>query len=399
MPPAGNACFRLHSEMRKRGIESSVLTIKQSIKRNYVYNLKRGVIPLLKEVLGFLYGKYVKRLLLPSAYIYSYKPFTGAIVHKEPIVQNADVIYLHWIAGGCMTFGEIEKIIQLGKPVIFFMHDMWDFTGGCHHSFDCKEFETGCRNCKMFVRNSNMPSYHLMAKKKLYSKYSNIVFISPSLWMEEKAKRSIALQGKNVISISNVVDECNFKPLDKKIAREILNLPQNKTIISFGCQAGTTNQYKGWSYLKEAIDHLEIDNIHVLIYGSDFNKTTQDQVKYPITFLGPILDETKLSLICNASDVFVSPSLAESFGLTFLENILCGTPVVGFDNTAVGEIVISGNTGYLADNRNPEDLAKGIESILNKKTPLLFKYDYSTDDVIKKHVVLMESLLNKTNEK
>ena len=43
MPPAGNACFRLHTAMRKNGIDSSVLTIMPCMKRNNVYNLKQGI--------------------------------------------------------------------------------------------------------------------------------------------------------------------------------------------------------------------------------------------------------------------------------------------------------------------------------------------------------------------
>lgn len=48
-------------------------------------------------------------------------------------VKNADIIYIHWALKGLLNLNSIEKIAQLNKPVIVFLHDMWAITGGCHH--------------------------------------------------------------------------------------------------------------------------------------------------------------------------------------------------------------------------------------------------------------------------
>lgn len=392
MPPAGNACFRLHSAMRTYGIESTVLTIIPSVRRSNVYCVKQGLKSFIIKIYNYVSENYKKRILRPNSYFYSGLPLFSPSLHKEKIVQEADVVYFHWIAGGCLRLSEVEKIASTGKPVIFFMHDMWDFTGGCHHCFDCKEYESGCKECHMFKRKNKFSAMQIDIKKKIFSKYPNIVFISPSKWMANCARKSYALQNSKVFDISNVVDETNFKPINKYISKQILNIPTDKKIITFGCQAGTNNRFKGWEYLQKAMSLLNRSDIHILIYGSDFDIKTQEQIKHPITFLGPIFDETKLALICNATDVFVSPSLAESFGLTFLENILCDTPVVGFDNTAIREIVKTGITGYLAKNKDYRDLANGINMLLDSDLHVNGGISYSSKKCIDEHMHIIKHL-------
>ena len=59
MPPAGNACFRLHTAMRKNGIDSSVLTIMPCMKRNNVYNLKQGIKTFLKKGISIIQSRCI----------------------------------------------------------------------------------------------------------------------------------------------------------------------------------------------------------------------------------------------------------------------------------------------------------------------------------------------------
>ena len=61
-----------------------------------------------------------------------------------------------------------------------------------------------------------------------------------------------------------------------------MNLPKGKKLITFGCQAGTNNRFKGWEYLRDAINSLDIDNIELVVYGSEYNKQTEEELKYPI---------------------------------------------------------------------------------------------------------------------
>ena len=392
MSPAGNAAFRLHALMKKEGIKSSILLWKPtSFNRNDIQAIGKSSSGLIYRGINAIKNILITKLKKPNTYFYSSMPRITSN-NILPYIYDADIIYLHWIAGNFLSTKDIKKIAKLGKPVIFFMHDMWTMTGGCHHSFDCKEYENGCKRCCLFPQKANFARIESKKKQKLFTQFNNLYFVSPSEWMANCAKRSYILKSKPVFQIPNVIDEEVFKPINKKTARYILNLPQDKFIITFGCIAGTKNPWKGWDYLRDAINLLKLPDIHLVIYGSDYDENTVKQLQYPITFLGPILDEYVLSLICNSSDLFVSPSLAESFGLTFLENILCGTPVIGFDCTAIPEIVKTNQTGYLAQYKNKKDIVKGITLLHERKGLFTPKIKYLSNDVIKMHLDLINSI-------
>lgn len=386
MGPAGNAAFRLHLAMRRNGINSNVLTYMPTVSRANVTNLKQTPSLLIKKLFNNTRSNQIRKDLVPNAYQYSMYPLMDSRVAKQALVQQADVIYLHWIAGNFMSLNDIEMIAKTGKKIFFFMHDMLTFTGGCHHSFLCDQYTTGCKECAMFKTNKDVPCKENERICKTFSKHTNLYFISPSKWMADCAKKSSILQGKQVIAIPNVVDEKIFKPSDKDFAKLALNIPTDKFIITFGCQAGTKNKFKGWDYLRDALNMIQQENIHCVIYGCDYIEETAAQLKHPTQFLGPIYDETALALICNASDLFVSPSLAESFGLTFLENIMCGTPVVGFDCTAIPETIHHGYNGYLAKYKDVTDLSNGIVSFITKKNTFKKEYLLSSSEIVKMHI-------------
>ncbi|GFH99415.1 glycosyltransferase [uncultured Phocaeicola sp.] len=395
MPPSGNAAYRLSTIMRNYGLDSYVLNLMPSFKKDnaYVNVAKRG------RIFGKIVDYGVKKIktfrIRKDVYFYTPLPAIGRDLVSMSLIMEADVIYVHWVSG-LLSIDNIENLAKTGKPIFFFMHDMWTFTGGCHHSMECEGYHLSCENCNMFEWHSFFPCAHLKSKERLFSKYSNLNFISPSRWMASCAKKSFALRNKIVYTIPNVIDETIFKPIDKKVVRQILNLPQDRIIITFGCVAGQDNPYKGWKYLEEAINRIDLDNILVVVYGSGYNQETVDNTEYPIRFLGRVYDDTMLSLICNASDLFVTPSLCESFSLVILENILCGTPVVGFDTTGIPELVKTGQTGYLAKFKDSDDLAKGIRSILNKEITFdmgQYRNSYSSRNIIESHIKLINQYL------
>lgn len=393
MGPAGNAAFRLHSAMLDYGISSHVLTYMPTLNREHVSNFRQTPSLLIKKVINNTRSNIIRKRLVAGAYQYSLYPMLGTNIIKRTEVEEADVVYLHWIAGNFLSLHDIEALAQTGKPIIFFMHDMMTFTGGCHHSFDCRQYETGCKNCPMFQKEQNEVRKENIRKHKVLQKYDNFLFISPSKWMADCARHSNILAHKQVFDIPNIVDEHIFKPLNKIFAKQALNIPTDKYIITFGCQAGTKNKFKGWDYLRDALNKLEANDVHCVIYGCDYDEETVKQLKHPVQFLGPVFDETALALICNASDLFVSPSLAESFGLTCLENIMCGTPVVGFDCTAIPETVHHGVNGYLARYKDVNDLSAGIKAFYTGKMMMKEKCILTSRQKIEMHLNAIKTIL------
>src|SRR5690554_3813707 len=72
---------------------------------------------------------------------------TGVSITELPEFKAADVIHLHWINQGMLSLTEIERILASGKKVVWTLHDMWAFTGICHHAAGCRHYEVTCGNC------------------------------------------------------------------------------------------------------------------------------------------------------------------------------------------------------------------------------------------------------------
>lgn len=397
----GNAPFRLHNAMLDAGMDSSMIvfnTPKPGTKRFYRFG---GVNRILKTFIYGLLQKMVRRKIRTNPNLFSFPYIVGNDVSGHPLIADADVIYLHWINGGFLSLRNLKKILALGKPVVFFMHDMWPITGGCHHSFDCVGYKSDCSHCPMFEGNKKRTyaSIGMDGKKNTYSA-GNLHFVSPSTWLQRCAAQSAAVSNKSIFCIPNVISEKVFKKVDKAVARQILGIEQSAHVISFGCVAGVNNPIKGWQYFESALKKIKTIepelNITVLIFGSEFNQEIAASLPYNVQFLGQVNDEISMVVINNAADVFVSPSLAESFGMTAMENVMCGTPVVAFNNGGTVDFIKHKTNGYLADYQSANDLAEGIIFCLKNIMSMVLSSEFSTASIINNHRQLFKLIQKPT---
>ena len=75
-----------------------------------------------------------------------------------------------------------------------------------------------------------------------------------------------------------------------------------------------------------------------------------------------------LADVYTQADVMVVPSLNENLSNTIMESLSCGTPVVGFDIGGNSDMIDHKQNGYLAAERDCDDLARGIEWCLTSNT-------------------------------
>ena len=157
-----------------------------------------------------------------------------------------------------------------------------------------------------------------------------------------------------------------WTPIDKQIARKVLNLPQDSAIILMGADGGISNPRKGGDLLKEAITILnQFSNLQIelIIFGQN---NSDNKIEWPkkVHWLGAVTDDRILRLVYSASDVMVVPSRQEAFGLTAMESLACGTPVVAFDIGGLSDIVLHKENGWLSQPYDTKDMAEGIQWIL-----------------------------------
>jgi glycosyltransferase involved in cell wall biosynthesis len=282
------------------------------------------------------------------------------------------------------------------------MHDMFPVTGGCHYSIHCREYRHKCKNCFYYSGKYGVLSKserQLRTKRNLYNQYGNLKFIAPSLWLYECAGKSGATRRGNIFHIPNMIDTMLYRPLDKSFAKIFFGIDGGKKTIGIGAHNLLSNPYKGWAHFSEALDILAgknrdmINEAQVLVFGSFYDEKIAAAIPFKTYFIGSLADDYSLVLMYNCLDVFVMPSLAENFPQTVLESIAVNVPVAGFNVGGIPDLV-NGNTGYLAEYKNSEDLAYGIELLLNnpKQNVRGFIEPFSKEQILKRHRELWNSL-------
>lgn len=368
---AAIAASRHNEAMRRVGIDSSMLVVsrkgkgglyvKTVLKNKYALFFYSHIYLYLSLIFSKLYNPFAK---------FSFA-FWGFRLHKLPLVKQADIIYLHWINGSMASVKEIECLLKMGKTVFWYMHDMYPLTGGCHYAFDCQKYKVECCNCPMVRRKFPFDAvkYQFRRKMKSWTKYSNLQVVAPSRWLGNCSRESTIFGGHKVTICPNVLDTDLFKPVDKFFARNLLNIHSDKKLILFGADS-LKSDYKGWEYLRTALNLLDKDEYECMIFGSE-NENIENDIRIKAYFTGYLRDVYSLVLAYNAADVFVSPSLADNFPNVILEAMSCGTPCVGFNVGGIPDLICHRKTGYLSKYKNADDLVNGICYVLGEENSRL----------------------------
>ena len=277
---------------------------------------------------------------------------------------NADVVHLHWIsyfADYPSFFQSIPETI----PIVWTLHDQNAFTGGCHYSAGCTQFESSCGSCPQ-VTNSNsrdVSAHTFLAKKKALSN-RNIYVVAPSKWMLKLAEASpIWPKSASFHHIRLGFNLKKFYPVEKQHARQQLGIHSDAFLIGFGAD-DVKSKRKGVGFLLEALDSLSSNkDVEGLVFGSGDIEVPKGVNK--LHQLGYVDSIDRQRLIYSAADVVVVPSTEDNQPQVGLEAMACGTPVVGFDTCGIPEMVRHGKTGLLAEAGNAENLAKQLSWIIS----------------------------------
>ena len=143
---AARAAYRLHRSLLSQGVESIMLVQKKDSDDNSVVGpiskIEKGINIIRPHIDSLLLRKYknrTKTLFSPSSLSFSKT--------VEKINQiNPDIVHMHWINGAMFS---IEELTKIKFPLVWSLHDMWAFTGGCHYDEECGRFVNECGKCKV----------------------------------------------------------------------------------------------------------------------------------------------------------------------------------------------------------------------------------------------------------
>jgi len=286
-------------------------------------------------------------------------PIASFDITDSPLWDWADIVNIHWVN----EWITVEDVIRKSgnKPLVWTMHDMHIFTGGCHYSHHCYGFEFECKNCPL-LEKSNMPqlaNQFWKVKRNAFKMHNpKITITAPSNWMAGLAQKSSLLSKFEALGIPNSLDTKVFKPISKSAVRNVLNIPQEKMVLLTVIQS-LEDRRKGFSYLIDALRLLENPEDYFLCTVGNMSGKESG---YPINYLhlGTIVDERLMAIIYNASDILVHPAIEDNFPNVVIEALSCGIPVAGFKIGGMPEMIENGQNGYLSNEIEPEGLKDQI---------------------------------------
>ena len=295
----------------------------------------------------------------------------GNDITRLPEFEEADIIHLHWTNQAMLSLPHLEKILSKGKPVVWTMHDMWPFTGVCHHAEKCILWQTACHDCPQLYRPSaNDFSSRVFKRKAAVYAHPNLAFVACSNWLAALARKAPLLTGHRVESIPNPIDTQFYVPVaDKAAIRRQLGIPEGKFVLFFTAFK-VTNPKKGIDYLNESLtllvqEHPEWREKLVLVLAGQQSEALADAFCIPTVALPFDNSEEQMRLRYQAADLLLMPTLMDNLPNTIMEAMACGVPVVGFNIGGLPQMIETGVNGYLADYCNSLDFAHGIARILS----------------------------------
>jgi hypothetical protein len=150
---AARAAYRLHKALQSIGVESGMLVQSKISNDPTVIGPQNNV----DKALSMRRQKW-DELPLKCYKKKSYGLFSPAWVPMSTIVKkinasDADIIHLHWVNHGMIR---IEDIARIKKPIVWSLHDMWAFTGGCHYDCGCGKYTLHCMACPILGSEKEM---------------------------------------------------------------------------------------------------------------------------------------------------------------------------------------------------------------------------------------------------
>lgn len=367
---AAIAASRLMEALRNNGIKAKMLVRDKQTDQISVVQLKRSwwkLVQFLWERVVIWRANHFQKHNLFAVDIAN----TGTNISTLPEFQQADIIHLHWVNQGMLSLNDIQRIVESGKPVVWTLHDMWPFTGICHHAGECDRYQEHCHHCPLLLKGHKKDlSYQVFERKKAIYAQAPLTFVTCSHWLEGLARQSVLTQGHTVTSIPNAINTNLFKPRNKQQAREKCHLPFDKKLLLFGSMK-ISDKKKGIDYLIQACQKLAetypdfSQTLGVVVFGQQAAEYAS-LFPFPIYLMNYVSNEKELVDIYNAVDLYVTPSLQENLPNTIVEAMACGIPCVGFNVGGIPQMIDHLHNGYVAEYRSVDDLANGIHWALTE---------------------------------
>ena len=305
--------------------------------------------------------------LLKNVYykIKTYKPVDGTyfnfyskkvirIIKKIARVHETTVIHIHNIHHSQLNvFKLLAFIAKQQYNVVITVHDAWLYTGGCYcyDHVGCTGWQHSCENCQYGHKQATK---YLYKKINLLNKIDNLHLVAVSNWVKRELGFS-KIKNKPVEVIYGCTD-IELKGKNEKYDFGIDSI-NKKILLSV---SDYWNDWKGIKYLQELSSKMPDNYLLVLVGGNVDLSNFKNSIH-----INQTNNRTELARIYSSADVYISTSQTETLGLSCCEAQICGCPVVTFGNGGSKETIENGVSGYIAKNKDVNDMLLLIKHILD----------------------------------
>ena len=345
----------LHLYLRDNGIESNQIVWQKRSKDPFTFEIARNIenrYSINSE------SNSIQKTFSTHASLY---PFSYSLFFDSLFLET-DIVHYHLIHNYFFNISHLPMLTKL-KPTVWSLHDPWAVTGHCIHFFACDKWKYGCGDCPNmgsdFVLQNDATALNWEMKKQIYS-MCKLDIVVVSKWMYEVAKASPLINHFDIHLIPLGINKEHFYPINKAEAKKFFKIPANNKVLAF---RATTDKLKGLQSIKEALNGLDLENVSILT-NDHVGLLDEYKNRFQIIDMGWIHDFNEMRNFYSAADLFLMPSMAETFGLSAVESMACGTPVIGFSGTALADTIGAPVSGVIVPAGSHEALCSTIKALL-----------------------------------
>jgi glycosyltransferase involved in cell wall biosynthesis len=341
--------------LKEQGIHSEHIVWEQDKQEPGVTSINHGWTHKVNRIAA----KLEKKLSLQST-LY---PHARQIAKQESFIK-ADVVHLHIIHSGYLSVRSLPWLSRR-KPIVWTLHDPWALTGHCIHPGECQRWKIGCGQCpsldSLFALRTDRTKFLFNQKKKAYSRMTADIVVA-SDWMLKNVQASPLFQSERirVHHIPFGIDLEHFNSEESSLSKKQFSIPENNVVLTFRAEG----EFKGVPYILEALEKLQVTEPVTLLTVGKKGVVDKYSNKFQVIELGWTNDDSLLAAALKATDIFLMPSTAETFGVMAIEAMECGKPVICFDGTALPGVIDAPNVGISVPMRDADALSHAIAHLI-----------------------------------
>jgi len=331
----------------------------------------------------------------------------GRVLMEQEDFHHADIVHYHLIHNYLLAIPDFP-LMTGAKPSVWTWHDPWAVTGHCVHPLECQGWRTGCSPCphteEFFAIRTDCAGTIWELKRQAYQKMDVDIVVSSDFMLDFARNSPLGQLFPRVHKIPFGIQTEAFGVRTAKEARERFGIPDDNFVIAFRCE---TNPYKGTKCIYKMLEHLpNREKVSLLCIGTGTIPKGL-QKKFHVVALGWQDDVQLLADFYSACDVFLMPSIAESFGLMAIEAMASARPVICFEGTALPAVTFAPECGIAVPKRDAESLLAAVKRLrthpeeARKRGELgrkIAEREYCFSDYVRRHLELYAEILERKKE-